>query len=121
MKSSGNDKPDKAPWADLFENRRVYNDTKLGFNLEKTLCEGGVCELDEADEIDTDGIFGYCLLGFFAGRFPGKPAMKELCNKWNVEYQFMNHASGWIIFKFSCDEDRVKVLHGGPYREGCLS
>lgn len=32
----------------------------------------------------------------------------------------MNHASGWIIFKFNSDEDRVAVLHGGPYRDGSL-
>lgn len=27
------------------------------------------------------------------------------------------HSSGWILFKFATDEDRQKVLNGGPYSQ----
>lgn len=82
QRSTGTDKPAKAPWVDLFEHNRA---PERGFQLENIPCDGDVCEFDATDE---NGYCrkGYCLLGFFAGRFPGKPALKALCGKWNVKY-----------------------------------
>lgn len=78
------------------------------------------CVFDATDELEVDEVFGFCLLGFFAGRNPGREAMKLLCAKWGVEYMFLYHDSGWIIFSRELENDRLKVLRGGPYRDGSI-
>lgn len=64
---------------------------------------------------EIEELWGFCLIGYFSGKFPGKSAFEELCKSWGVKHLYQHHDSGWIIFKFMTEEDRQKVLHGGPY------
>jgi len=70
------------------------------------------------EEDDVDGVeeaWGYCLVGLFAGRFPGLAAVNNLKEGWKVKCTHWRHRSGWLVFKFQSDEDRLQVLNGGPY------
>ncbi|CAH9081865.1 unnamed protein product [Cuscuta europaea] len=60
-------------------------------------------------------MWGYCLVGYFTGRFPGLKAIYELKSKWGVICQIKRHDKGWVIFKFQTEADRLKVLKEGPY------
>ncbi|CAH9113829.1 unnamed protein product [Cuscuta europaea] len=60
-------------------------------------------------------MWGFCLVGFFTGKFPGLKAVYDLKKTWGVTCMVDKHNKGWIIFKFKNDEDRSKVLNGGPY------
>lgn len=60
-------------------------------------------------------MWGYCAMGFFSGRFPGKDAVQKLCHSWKVQAQFHFHASGWIIFRFQNEHDQDQVVFPGQY------
>ncbi|CAH9085341.1 unnamed protein product [Cuscuta europaea] len=60
-------------------------------------------------------MWGYCLVGHFTGNFPGLKSVHDLKAKWGVKCLVRSHKKGWLIFKFQSEEDRSKVLHGGPY------
>ncbi|VFQ76167.1 unnamed protein product [Cuscuta campestris] len=59
--------------------------------------------------------WGFCLVGCFTGRFPGIKAIEGLISSWHVQCKLLPHERGWVIFQFLCDEDRMMVLHNGPY------
>ncbi|XP_022857248.1 uncharacterized protein LOC111378308 [Olea europaea var. sylvestris] len=71
--------------------------------------------LGESDEDNIENTWGYELVGYFASRFPGKVALLQLCDSWKVNYKYFVHSSGWLVFKFETDLERLSVLHGGPY------
>ena len=54
-------------------------------------------------------------MGLFAGKFPGMGAVRNLREGWKVDCTHWIHRSGWIVFKFQSEEDRWRVLNGGPY------
>ena len=57
-----------------------------------------------------------CLVGYIAGRSPGFKALQNLIvNSWHCEASLTIHESGWLIFKFAKDTDKLNVLSGGPY------
>ncbi|CAH9084853.1 unnamed protein product, partial [Cuscuta epithymum] len=60
-------------------------------------------------------MWGYCLVGHFTGKFPGLKAVHDLKATWGVRCLVRSHNKGWVIFKFGNEEDRLKVLHDGPY------
>ncbi|CAH9089485.1 unnamed protein product, partial [Cuscuta europaea] len=60
-------------------------------------------------------MWGFCLVGHFTGKFPGLKAVHDLRAKWGVKCFVKSHNKGWVIFKFTNEEDRMKVLHDGPY------
>lgn len=102
----------KASWVNLFKDNREFNeDIKLqafdNQSDEVVLCESDAQNIEEA--------WGYGLVGYFAGRFPGKVALLQLCDSWKVKYQYFVHSSGWLVCKFETDSERLSVLHGGPY------
>lgn len=59
--------------------------------------------------------WGYSLIGYVAGRFPGKKALRDCCEKWGVRFSYAPHESGWLVFKFDAELDMSKVLSSGPY------
>ena len=101
-----------ASWVNLFKDNR--NPSK-GIMLEDKEVDGEVVMLDEEDVDTVEEAWGHCLVGLFAGRFPGMAAVHKLTEGWKVNCSQRRHRSGWIIFKFQSDEDRLKVLNGGPY------
>ncbi|KAK4375696.1 hypothetical protein RND71_006373 [Anisodus tanguticus] len=70
---------------------------------------------ETADIDDLTDTWGYLLIGYFAGTFPGNIALMKLCRSWGVTYRFTVHASGWIIFKFNSEADKEKVMANGPH------
>ena len=102
----------KSPWVNLFKDNR--NPGK-GIMLEDREVDGDIVMLDEEDVDVVEEAWGFCLVGLFAGKFPGMAAVHKLCEGWKVKCSQWRHRSGWIIFKFQSDEDRLKVLNGGPY------
>ncbi|GER31480.1 plastid-lipid associated protein PAP / fibrillinfamily protein [Striga asiatica] len=72
--------------------------------------------LDNDDITDVMLTWGFCLVGYFTQRHPGKEALLKLCNDWKVQYDYVPNVNGWILFKFKTAEDRAKVLAEGPYQ-----
>jgi len=100
------------PWVGLFKDNRQQ---KKGLLLNAFEVEGNraVIELQDVDEIEKD--WGFCLVGFIAGNFPGKDALLRLCDSWGVNYQFFTHSSGWLVFKFPDADSREVVMQKGPF------
>ncbi|KAL2533384.1 DUF4283 domain-containing protein [Abeliophyllum distichum] len=105
-------KETKAPWVNLFKDNRKPNES-LALHVYDNLLDR--VDLDEDDADDLELTCGYCLIGYFAGRFWGKKALLNLCSSWNVEYEYFTHSSWWLVFKFHDETSREKVLKGGPY------
>jgi len=101
-----------APWVNLFRDNR--NPAK-GIKLDEWEVEGDLVMLEEDDVDVVEEVWGFCLVGLFAGKFPGMAAVRSLREGWKVNCSHWRHRSGWIVFKFQSDEDRLKVLNGGPY------
>lgn len=99
-------------YADMFKDNR---NPAMGLKLKTTHTEGEIYEFKKEFEDNIDEAWGFCLLGFFSGPFPGRKLLHDLYNSWGVEYMYNFHHSGWMVFKFSTNEDRQKVLKGGPY------
>lgn len=58
----------------------------------------------ETEDIDVvEQSVGYCLIGYFAGRFPGRQAVIHLCDSWQVKYEYHVHTSEWFIFKLESE------------------
>jgi hypothetical protein len=56
------------------------------------------------------------LVGYIAGRSPGFKGLQNLIiNTWHCEASLTIHDSGWLIFKFANEEDKLNVLSGGPF------
>lgn len=69
---------------------------------------------DDLDDISTS--LGHVLLGFVAGKYPGRKAIRDTCNEWGVKYQLHFQINEWIVVRFQSKEDRERVLHNGPYK-----
>lgn len=102
----------KAPWVNLFKNNRTPDDS---LKLKSFHSDGDEVIIDDADPDDIDVTWGYSLVGYFVGKFPGKTSLLKLYDSWGVKYKFYPHPSGWLIFKFDMDLDRRIVVGCGPY------
>ncbi|KAL0336503.1 UNVERIFIED_CONTAM: hypothetical protein Sradi_4862200 [Sesamum radiatum] len=97
-------------FAGLFSNnRKLTNDNKLM----KFEVGGEMMKLETNDLINVRAKLGHCLIGYIAGKFPGLKAIQALSQSWGASFQL--HDSGWLIFRFAKDEDRQRILAGGPY------
>ena len=85
----------KKPFASLFaKNRLPSNGSKLEyFNLEE-----GPIKLSEEAIQGSDCPWERSLVGYFGGRFPGRPALNQLVASWKVFPSIQFHQSGWIVF-----------------------
>ncbi|KAL0401729.1 UNVERIFIED_CONTAM: hypothetical protein Slati_4202800 [Sesamum latifolium] len=100
----------KASFAGLFStNRRITTETKLA----KFAVENGTLTLEPTDLVNVRAKMGHYLVGYVAGKFPGLRAIRALAQSWGAS--FYQHDSGWLIFRFARDEDRQRVMAGGPY------
>jgi len=102
----------KAPWVNLFKENR--NPTK-GFSLQFMEDLPEIPEIRREHALDVHTVWGYSLVGYFAGRFPGKAALLKLCDSWHVKYKYSAHSSGWLLFQFDNESSRDSVMAGGPY------
>jgi len=102
----------KAPWVNLFKDNRNLG---KGIKLNKVDSVEDMLHITNEDVDDVAEIWGFCLVGQFTGRFPGMDAVRNIREGWKVECTHWVHRSGWIVFKFQSEEDRLSVLNGGPY------
>ncbi|CAH9105275.1 unnamed protein product [Cuscuta epithymum] len=110
--TSKEDKVEKKEWANLFQNNRSISH---GMKLEYIPPKGDIVDFSNRKVPSIIDIWGYCLVGIFSGRFPGFKAVLELIKKWGVPCKLKQHDKGWIIFQFKNEEDRTKIISGGPY------
>ena len=101
------------PWVGLFKASKKQ--LVQGYALPKFADSSEMLIVDPLELDNVESVLGHCLVGYFAGKFPGKSALLKLCNSWKVPYTYIPHSNGWLIFKFEDAESRDQVLRGGPY------
>ncbi|VFQ82222.1 unnamed protein product [Cuscuta campestris] len=104
-------KPEPTPkknFADLLKNNRGE---KQGMQLFKVdLPDTEEVFLPKEAILPVEEIWGYCLVGCFAGKFPGLKAIQKMVDSWGVPCEILPHKRGWIVFKFWTDEHRQAVM-----------
>ncbi|CAH9095681.1 unnamed protein product [Cuscuta europaea] len=104
--------PEKKQWNTLFKDNRAPSE---GLKLRYIPPTSDMLDFSDRVLPSMVDIFGYCLVGFFTGRFPGLKATYSLTQKWGVHCQVKPHDKGWVVFKFKNEADRTKVMLEGPY------
>ncbi|KAJ6880890.1 hypothetical protein NC652_034041 [Populus alba x Populus x berolinensis] len=100
------------PWRNLFvNNRNTVSCPRLIHYSAFTDTNG--CNLID-DDIDTKcELWKLCLVGYIAGRYTGFKALQNLIdNTWKCKASLTIHESGWLIFKFANEDDKLNVLSG---------
>lgn len=100
-------KPAHPGYADVLMNR-TSRDTKLSFRPSPA----PEVSLDEGELYNISNDWGFCLLGIFAGRFPGLKAVFNIVDRWKANCKVLTHPSGWLVFKFQHAEDGQRILEG---------
>ncbi|KAK6134124.1 hypothetical protein DH2020_032124 [Rehmannia glutinosa] len=103
---------EKAPWVGLFDDNRTPD---VGYKLKYVKPVGNSAVLDDEDIDDVGQTVGYCLVGYFPTRHPGKQALMVLCKTWKVHFDYVPNINEWMVFKFKTEHDRGVVIRGGPY------
>ena len=107
--------PSSSKWRDLFfSNRSTVSCTKLhNFalnHLSKT------CAISPKDIQLKFEVWNFCAVGYVSCKSPGYRALNSIIsNVWKCEATLTIHDSGWLIYKFKTEEDKLTVLRGGPY------
>ncbi|CAH9124856.1 unnamed protein product [Cuscuta epithymum] len=107
-----NEKQNKKSWAGLFKDNRS---PAKGMKLRFIPTEGDCVDMSIGEPLNMIEVWGYCLVGFFTGMFPGFRAVHKLMEDWGVRCKLLPHYKGWLVFQFKTEEDRTKVLLNGPY------
>ena len=105
-------KPGTGNWKNLFvDNRSMSADAMLSHFADISISRS--CVLLETDA--HNDVWKRCLIGYVAGKYPGFLALKSIIsNIWKCEANLSIHESGWIVYKFNSDEDKLEVLNKGP-------
>ncbi|KAH1265639.1 hypothetical protein GmHk_01G001310 [Glycine max] len=101
------------PWVNLFKDNRSPS-KGFGMKFSPPPSDDEVL-LEETDLQPLEEALGHSLIGYVAGRFPGKKALLDCCKKWGVKFSYSAHQSGWLVFKFESEDDLNQVLSAGPY------
>lgn len=75
-------------------------------NQEKVVC------IDYEDVTDVIETWGYSLVGYVAGGFPGLEAINKLRGTWKIPHKFSIDKSGCLVFRFDKEEDKEQILEG---------
>lgn len=106
-------------WADMVrgdkEAIKINRSRSHGIKLGLKKVEEDIIPLEDEDIYDISTTWGYGIIGYVGGRFPGIKAITKEMAKWKVKVKLHLHPSGWLVFKLQTLEDREKVLDGGPY------
>ncbi|KAJ6372863.1 hypothetical protein OIU76_027236 [Salix suchowensis] len=102
-------------WKDLFSsNRRADSRTKLVHFSE--LNNASSCSLLENDLGNLKDVWKYCIVGYVVGKFPGFKALNHMIvNTWKCKASLTIHESGWLVYRFLHEEDKLAVLSRGTY------
>lgn len=66
--------------------------------------------LDETDYTPVEIGWGFCLLGFFAGRHPPKGDINKLAKSWPHVPKVSHHRNGWTVFRFEKESDMRAIM-----------
>jgi len=103
------------PWKNLFASNRSPSSGSQLLHY-SDLLDAEKCEILHDDLDNACDVWKSCLIGYVSGRFPGFGALKSMIvNVWGCEAELNVHDSGWLIYKFTNEVDRLAVLKGGPY------
>ncbi|KAG6524785.1 hypothetical protein ZIOFF_014725 [Zingiber officinale] len=68
------------------------------------------------DDIDSvEDAMRFCLVGCFMSRHLGIDGVRTIGARWKIKRIYFLHKNGWVVYCFDTEEDREKVLKGGPY------
>ncbi|KAG5226797.1 DUF4283 domain-containing protein [Salix suchowensis] len=74
------------------------------------------CSLLEHDLGNLKDVWKFCIVGYVAGKFPGFKALNHIIvHSWKCKASLTIHESGWLVYRFLHEEDKIAVLSGGPY------
>lgn len=76
---------------------------------------GGRLQFGLEDIETVENSMRFCLVGCFMGRYPGRNGVEFIANRWWLPCWFFMHKCGWVVYRFDSEEDRDRVLVGGPY------
>ncbi|KAG5051936.1 hypothetical protein JHK87_004134 [Glycine soja] len=96
------------PWVNLFKDNRSPS-KGFGMKFSPPPSDDEVL-LEETDLQPLEEAWGHSLIGYVAGRFPGKKALWDCCQKWGVKFSYSAHESGWLVFKFESEDDLNQVM-----------
>nr|TKR85173.1 hypothetical protein D5086_0000250260 [Populus alba] len=61
-------------------------------------------------------VWNLCAVGYISGKNPGFRALHNIIsNVWKCDATLTIHDSGWLIYKFKTEDDKLAILRGGPY------
>ncbi|KAJ6880942.1 hypothetical protein NC652_034075 [Populus alba x Populus x berolinensis] len=116
MVAASSSHPGGKVWTDLFStNKQSAPCTKLqNFSLNHLT---KTCDISSEDILPQFEIWNLCAVGYVSGKRPDYRALNGIISSvWKCEASLTIHASGWLIYRFSCEEDKSSVLRGGPYQ-----
>jgi hypothetical protein len=102
-------------WTNLFSTSKPSTPcTKLqNFSLNHLT---KTCAISPEDFQPQFEVWNLCAVGYVSGKSPGYRALNGIISSvWKCEASLTIHAFGWLIYRFSREEDKSSVLHGGPY------
>ena len=111
--SSAGLKPKMGAWRNLFvDNRSADSSTMLSHYSD--ISNSKTCILEEVDTPCDE--WKRCLIGYIAGKYPGFAALRSIiANNWRCDALLSIHESGWLVYNFKNEDDKLAVLNGGPY------
>ena len=107
--------PNNSKWRDiLFSNRVIPSCTKLQNYALNHLSKS--CVISHDDIMSKFEVWNYCAVGYISGKSTGFKALNSIiANVWKTEATLTIHETGWLIYRFKSEEDKLAVLRGGPY------
>ena len=92
--------------ADQFQLDPIYRKEDLSLvHFNKVDPKASYITLKETDITPVARGWGKCLLGRFAGRFPGREVIYGLMKRWPCKARVTFHRHGWMIFQFGSEDD----------------
>nr|GMC62273.1 DUF4283 domain-containing protein [Ipomoea batatas] len=85
------------------------------FKLETLESIEDIFQIGMDEVLDIEEEKNFCLLGKFAGRYPGMGAVIQMVRSWKVDCRADYASNDHIIFWFKNADDRDEVVVGGPY------
>nr|GME18513.1 uncharacterized protein LOC109172115 [Ipomoea batatas] len=118
VKQNKNRKHQHSPSSGVHQRREVVSVISPegeDYMLETLESEEEIFQLGGDEILEVNEEKRFCLLGKFAGRFPGMRAIIQMVRSWKVrcraDYAYNDH----VIFWFNKEDDRDVVASGGPY------
>ncbi|XP_057953975.1 uncharacterized protein LOC131148271 [Malania oleifera] len=102
----------RVPWSALFANNRAPESCTP---IPAFPSDGLGARLNLFDLTRPEDSYLKCLVGYFAGRYPGNAAISAIVNSWKANVTFIRHVDNWIVFKFQDEEDLDRILQKAPY------